>query len=318
MRDPIQQKELDLSLRQTYLGTSEWAVIGSDYNRYKSPLDIWNEKIFGYKAFDSLLMRHGRDIEPMVAKWVEEDLPTFHNKEGIVSLDGYVRFHKDYDFLATNLDGVVHHKDGSPDAVLEIKTASQVAKDTWGGKLPIQYYTQIQGQMHITGMRTAYVALLTYGYAGIDSFDIYKYEYKQQYIEDVINKCVAFWNNHILTNIPPEPITESDIKITYPEANGEVLVADNKLLEQFETLRQLKQTKKELDHSIKDLEIQIKNNIGHYETVNDGDNTIATYSNSKPRVTFDRKTFQTENPKVYNDYLVEGNSYRTLRIKKER
>lgn len=311
MRDPIKQEGLDLDLRKSYIGTSEWAVVAKLYNRYKSPLDVWNEKIFGYEPHDNIILRHGRDIEGMVAKWVEEDMDV------IVSIDPYVRFHKDYDYLATNLDGVIHFKDGQPDAVLEIKTASQIAKDTWGGKIPIQYFTQIQGQMHITGMKYAYVALLTYGYAGIDSFDIYKYEYKPKYIQPIIDDCVSFWNNHVVTQVPPEALTDTDIKQTYPEANGESMIADSKLIERFETLRQFKETKKELDISIKDLEIQIKKSIGHYESVNDGERTLATYKNSKPRTTFDRKTFQTENPKMYDEYLQEGSSYRTLRITKE-
>jgi len=311
MRDPIKQESgLDLELRKTYLGTSEWSIVAQLYNQYKSPLDVFNDKMFGHQQLDNLDMRYGRDSEAMIAKWVEEDIGV------VVSTDPYVRFHKDYDFLATNLDGIVHHPDGSPDAVLEIKTTKTVAKENWGGKLPIQYYTQIQGQMAITGLRKAYVAILTVG-SFSKEFEILDYKYRPEYIEPIIEECALFWNNHVITQVPPEPITDSDIKQTYPEANGEALIADSKLLGQIESLKQFKQTKKDLDGSIKDLEIQIKNNIGHYESVNDGDRTLVTYKNSKPRVTFDRKRFQTENPKVYDNYLQEGNSFRTLRITKE-
>tara|TARA_R110000744_G_scaffold380512_1_gene501571 strand:+ start:2745 stop:3686 length:942 start_codon:yes stop_codon:yes gene_type:complete len=311
MREPISQKELDLKLRQTYLGTSEWAVVSKLYNNYKTPLDVFDEKTFGYENIDNLRMRLGRDIEPMIAKWVEEE------EDCIVSLDEYVRFDKEHDFLATNLDGVIHFKDGRPDAVLEIKTASQVAKESWGGNIPIQYYTQIQGQMHITGRKKAYVAVLTFGYAGVDSFDIYQYEYKPEFIKVVIGNLINFWNDHIITKIPPKAMTDSDVRRTYPEANGESIEASIGLINQFETLHQMKETKREIDISIKDIEIQIKKSIGHYESVRDGERTLATYSNSKPRVTFDRKSFQTENPKMYDKYLLEGSSYRTLRIKKE-
>tara|TARA_Y100001973_G_scaffold104580_1_gene174893 strand:- start:4114 stop:5043 length:930 start_codon:yes stop_codon:yes gene_type:complete len=309
MRDPIRQESgLDLELRKTYLGTSEWSIIAKLYNQYQSPLDVFNNKIFGHQQIDNIDMRFGRDSEAMISKWVEED------ENVVVSIDPYVRFHKDYDFLATNLDGIVHHPDGSPDAVLEIKTTKTIAKQKWGGKLPIQYFTQIQGQMAITGMHKAYVAVYTVGDYTKD-FEIFKYEYSPQYIEPIIKDCVTFWNDHIVTKVPPEPVTDSDIKLTYPEANGESLVADSKLLQQIESLKQFKETKKELDQGIKELELQIKHKIGHNEFVNDGENIIATYKNSKPRVTFDRKTFQTENPKEYDKYVIEGNAYRTLRIK---
>ena len=130
-------------------------------------------------------MKLGRDIEPMIAKWVEEEIG------GKVARDGLVRFHKDYDYLATNLDGVHYDKDGKA-SVLEIKTASTIARDNWGAELPIQYYTQIQGQMLITGMRKAYVAILTFGFAGPEKFEIQEYEYDESFINLVVPKLVDF------------------------------------------------------------------------------------------------------------------------------
>ena len=206
MRDPIKQgPDLDLELRQSYLGTSEWSVIAGLFTKYKSPYDVWTEKVNGYEPFDNIRMKLGRDIEPMIAKWVEEQLGCK------VAVDGYVRFHPEWDFLATNLDGVCHSEDGI-ETVLEIKTASTIARESWGAELPIQYYTQIQGQMLITGMKKAYVAILTFGYAGPEKFEIQEYDFDPEFAEMVQNKCVDFWFNHIVPEHPPEPTTEGDIK----------------------------------------------------------------------------------------------------------
>ena len=309
MREPIQQgSDLDLELRQSYLGTSEWSVIAGLYNRYKSPLDVWNEKVHGYEPFDNIRMKLGRDIEPMIAKWVEEE------NGGKVAVDGCVRFHPKYDFLATNLDGVIHHID-TTQSVLEIKTASSVARENWGAELPIQYYTQIQGQMAITGLRNAYVAILTFGYAGVDNFEIQWYGYDEEFANMVMNKCISFWFDHVVTQVPPQPITESDVKETYPHANGHSLEASPELADKIRVLKNLKATKKEMDQNIKGVELDIKKLMKDAQSITYGEDTLATWNNTKPRTSFNQKEFKEDHPDLYKKYLKEGNPIRTLRLK---
>ena len=309
MREPIKQgPDLDLELRQSYLGTSEWSVIAGLYNKYKSPLDVWNEKVHGYEPFDNIRMKLGRDIEPMIAKWVEEE------NGGKVAVDGCVRFHPKYDFLATNLDGVIHHID-TTQSVLEIKTASSVARENWGAELPIQYYTQIQGQMAITGLRNAYVAILTFGYAGVDNFEIQWYGYDEEFANMVINKCISFWLDHVVTKVPPQPITESDIKETYPHANGHSLEASPELADKIRVLKNLKATKKEMDQNIKGVELDIKKLMKDAQSITYGEDTLATWNNTKPRTSFNQKEFKEDHPDLYKKYLKEGNPIRTLRLK---
>ena len=309
MREPIKQTtDLDLELRQSYLGTSEWYVIAGLYNRYKSPLDVWNEKVYGYEPFDNLRMKLGRDIEPMIAKWVEEETGCK------VAVDGYVRFHPKYDFLATNLDGVCHSEDGI-ETVLEIKTASTIARESWGAELPIQYYTQIQGQMAITGLRKAHVAILTFGYAGVENFEIQTYDYDKEFANMVINKCISFWLDHVVTKVPPQPITESDVKETYPQANGHSLEASPELADKIRVLKNLKATKKEMDQNIKGVELDIKKLMKDAQSITYGEDTLATWNNTKPRTSFNQKEFKEDHPDLYKKYLKEGNPIRTLRLK---
>jgi putative phage-type endonuclease len=309
MREPIKQgPDLDLELRQSYLGTSEWAVIAGFFTKYKSPYDVWNEKVNGYEPFDNIRMKLGRDIEPMIAKWVEEETGCK------VAVDGYVRFHPKYDFLATNLDGVCHNEDGI-ETILEIKTASTIARESWGAELPIQYYTQIQGQMAITGLKQAHVAILTFGYAGPESFEIQTYDYDEEFANMVINKCISFWLDHVVTQVPPKPVTENDIKQAYPQANGHSLEASLELASKIETLKELKATKKEMDQSIKEMEIDIKKTMEDAESITFGENTLATWRNTKPRTSFNQKQFKEDHPDLYEKYLKEGNPVRTLRLK---
>ena len=309
MRDPIKQStDLDLKLRQSYLGSSEWSVIAGLYNAYKSPYDVFNEKVYGYEPFDNLRMRLGRDIEPMIAKWVEEEL------DGKVAQDGLVRFHKDYDYLATNLDGIFYDKEGAP-SVLEIKTASTIARDNWGAELPIQYYTQIQGQMLITGMRKAYVAILTFGFAGPEKFEIQEYDYDESFINLVVPKLVDFWTNHVEKKVAPEYTTESDVKNAYPEANNHSIKATKEIISAMDKIKDIKAKKKALDQELKSLELDIKKEMKDAHSIIDGDQTLATWKNGKPRKTFDKTLFSKDHSELYEKYIKTGDPYRTLRIK---
>ena len=309
MRDPIKQStDLDLELRQSYLGSSEWSVIAGLYNAYKSPYDVYTEKVYGYKPFDNLRMRLGRDIEPMIAKWVEEEL------DGKVAQDGLVRFHKDYDYLATNLDGIFYDKEGAP-SVLEIKTASTIARDNWGAELPIQYYTQIQGQMLITGMKKAYVAILTFGFAGPEKFEIQEYDYDESFINLVVPKLVDFWTNHVQKKVAPEFTTESDVKNAYPEANNHSIEATSEIIDAMDRIKDIKAKKKVLDQELKSLELDIKKEMKDAHSIIDGDQTLATWKNGKPRKTFDKTLFKKDHSELYEKYIKTGDPYRTLRIK---
>jgi len=309
MRDPIKQStDLDLELRQSYLGSSEWSVIAGLYNAYKSPYDVYTEKVYGYEPFDNLRMRLGRDIEPMIAKWVEEEL------DGKVAQDGLVRFHKDYDYLATNLDGIFYDKEGVP-SVLEIKTASTIARDNWGAELPIQYYTQIQGQMLITGMKKAYVAILTFGFAGPEKFEIQEYDYDESFINLVVPKLVDFWTNHVQKKVAPEYTTESDVKNAYPEANNHSIEATSDIINAMDKIKDIKAKKKVLDQELKSLELGIKKEMKDAHSIIDGDQTLATWKNGKPRKTFDKTLFSKDHSELYEKYIKTGDPYRTLRIK---
>jgi len=310
MREPIKQDTLDLKLRQTYIGTSEWAVVAGLFSKYKTPYQVWDEKVNGYTPIDNIRMRLGRDIEPMIAKWVEEDMNVH------VARDGMVRFHPEFDFLATNLDGIIYHKDGTDASVFEIKTASTIARETWGAELPIQYYTQIQGQMLITGMKKAYVAILTFGYAGPEKFEIQSYDYNPDFISALLPKLVAFWQDHVATGIPPAPVNNDDVKSLHPESNGTGITANQDLLEKIETLKEVKQTRANAEKLVKEIEVDIKSIMGDAEWITDEeDNKLVTWKSGVGRISFDSKSFKSDNPELYESYTKVSGPIRTFRIK---
>ena len=314
MRDPIKTNNYNewLKQRSTFIGSSEILVAIGQYNKYRSPLDVYNEKINGAEYFDNDTLWFGRNVEPVCAKWLEQRCDKY--KGVVVEDDGYTRFHSKYDFIGTTVDGICHMPDRSK-AILEIKTARASAVSNWGAELPLQYYGQIQIQMAITGIQKAIVVLCVQdSFEGI-KFETQEYEYYPEFAEQVINKCVDFWYNHIVPKHPPEATTNNDIKQLYPEANGHSLEASPELADKIRVLKNLKATKNEMDKNIKGIELDIKKLMKDAQSITYGEDTLATWKNNKPRTSFNQKEFKEDHPDLYQKYIKESGPIRVLRLK---
>ena len=290
-----------------YLGASEWAgALGK--SMYQTPLDVYLSKVERRVLDDTLPMRLGRDIEPVIAKWFVEET-------GLqVRNDNKIRYHKDHPYLATNLDRVVVLDDGL--ACLEIKTVGEMAFKAWQSDFPLHYKIQIQGQMEITGYPYCYVAMAIWGMNTITDFKIMKFERDPEFFNAIRPYLVDFWENRVLHLNPPKPINSDDLKETYPfHKDGESINATDAILNDMNDLALVKEKIKELKAEQKSLEFNVKDFIGHAEILTNGENILATWKASNGRKTFDKKTFGSEHPELLDQYTTEGNPYRTLRIK---
>ena len=113
---------------------------------YKSRYDLWKEAT-GLKERDPMnsFMQRGIELEDVARKKIEE-------QTGIV-FPPFVVQHDDYDWMIASLDGLNQEKK----IVLEIKcpgkTSMEVARS---GKIPANYYAQMQHQMAVTGYSICY------------------------------------------------------------------------------------------------------------------------------------------------------------------
>ena len=135
------------------------------------------------------------------------------------------------------------------------------------------------------------------------------------FAEQVINKCVDFWYNHIVPKHPPEATTNNDIKQLYPEANGHSLEASPELADKIRVLKNLKATKNEMDKNIKGIELGIKKLMKDAQSITYGEDTLATWKNNKPRTSFNQKEFKEDHPDLYQKYIKESGPIRVLRLK---
>lgn len=151
-------------------GSPEWltrmsaskiaAVVG--LSPYQSRFSLWHEMAGILEREQTEVMSRGHFLEDGIADWFTHQHPEW----GVNRTGTWV--HHEHDWMAASPDRyVVKHAaacDGSDfeDALLEIKTAAD--SDEWGepgtDQIPVGYRCQVQWQMHVTGVRTCYVAVL--------------------------------------------------------------------------------------------------------------------------------------------------------------
>lgn len=183
-----------LAMRKAGIGGSDCApAVG--LSRWKSPFQLWSEKtdrIVPTKASECLYW--GSVMEKILFAETKKRRPELEVHE----LPAFLRS-TEYPYMLANLDGYIKNPDGTY-SVLEIKTANAFAAQDWQNGLPIEYYCQIMHYMAVTGMASAYVAVLIGG----NTFEIQKYDRDEDMIQHIIQMEKHFWNEYMLKDTPPE------------------------------------------------------------------------------------------------------------------
>jgi len=224
--------------RLSGLGGSDAAAI-CGLNKYKSPLQVWREKVGLHVVEETEAMYWGTAIEPIVRTRYEKILKERYGDHAEVVPSEFFR-HREHPCLIAHLDGVlVSRQNGSGPrrdtafGILEVKTAGERMKQDWGDEwtddIPQSYLTQVQHYLGVTELPFCHVAVLFGG----REFKIFEVKSNADFIKNLFELELKFWNDHVLTQIPPEPDGSESatamLKEMYPadtgatvEATGEV------------------------------------------------------------------------------------------------
>lgn len=235
-----------LEARRKGLGGSDaGAILG--LNKWSTPLDVYLDKIGQAEPIeDNDAMYWGRTLEDIVAT---EYTKRTGNKTRRINK---ILQHKDHDFILANLDRDLISSKG----ILECKTA--LRSDGWGedgsDEVPDSYLAQVMHYMAVTNSEFADLAVLIGG----RDFRIYTIKRDDDLINEIVKREVAFWNDHVLAEVAPDPVSTADFNNRWPKDNGESVVADHNQEQRVNTLRQIKNKIKDLNSSAKELESEIK------------------------------------------------------------
>lgn len=282
--------EQQLQERRNYIGGSDVGPL-CGLSKYKSPLDIYFSKIETVVNDEaSVFASWGNALEEtMLAKFEEE-------KNIKVISSPPTKFHKNYPFLAANVDGIA--QDGN---IVEIKCVGLNSRKEWTEeKIPDNYLCQCAHYAMIYECEKVYLGV----FFGIDKpLGMYEYNRSLNFEEVLLPKLVNFWRKYVTAEIPPPPITNSDIKKMFKKAEHDsAKIATNSIEEGVYDLKKLKEEKKELEQKLKDEELRIKLFMGESaELCSISGEKLCTWKNQSSNI-FDSSTFKKTNPDLYKQF----------------
>lgn len=294
-----------LTQRKKGIGGSDIAAI-IGVSKFKTALEVYLSKTTDQPEQQGEHLYWGHALEnPIIDRFIRD---TGAN----VIRQPEMRRHPDYEWAIANADALITNSD-TIEAILEIKTSSAFKSREWGAddtdEVPIEYIAQVQWYMWIYNLQEAYIAALIGG----NQYRQYHITRDDELIAMLAEKAQAFWQNHVIPRIPPNPQDGADAQKLYPSDNGDTAEADSDTLTAYAELRELKAQEKELKAQIAAKEDLLKIKIGSYSAMQTNGNTLFTWK-AQSSSRFDSKAFQAAHPDLYRQYTKQSET-RVLRLK---
>lgn len=294
-----------LTTRRQGIGGSDIAAI-LGVSKFKTALDVYLSKTTEQPEQKGEHLYWGHALEnPIIDRFIQD---TGAN----VIRQPEMRRHPDYEWAIANADALITNGD-TIEAILEIKTSSAFKSREWGAddtdEVPIEYIAQVQWYMWIYDVNEAYLAALIGG----NQYRQYHITRDDELIAMLAEKAQAFWQNHVIPRIPPEPQDGADAQKLYPRDNGDTAEADSDTLTAYAELRELKAQEKELKAQIAAKEDLLKIKIGSYSAMQANGNTLFTWKAQQSQ-RFDSSAFKNAHPDLYQQYTKTSET-RVLRLK---
>ena len=294
-----------LTQRKKGIGGSDIAAI-LGVSKFKTALDVYLSKTTDQPEQKGEHLYWGHALEnPIIDRFIRD---TGAN----VIRQPETRQHPDYEWAIANADALIMNGD-TIEAILEIKTSSAFKSREWGAddtdEVPIEYIAQVQWYMWIYNLQEAYIAALIGG----NQYRQYHIKRDDELIAMLAEKAQAFWQNHVIPRIPPNPQDGADAQKLYPSDNGDTAEADSDTLTAYAELRELKAQEKELKAQIAAKEDLLKIKIGSYSAMQTNGNTLFTWK-AQSSNRFDNSAFKNAHPDLYRQYTKTSET-RVLRLK---
>ena len=211
--------------RSKFLGGSDAsAVMG--LSKWKTPLELFRSKTGTPEVVSpekQKLFDRGHRWEPIAIDMLLDHLEDQYGARPRL-IDKNKRYiDLAYDFLSCEIDAEAEVE--GEHVNLELKTVSGFAAKEWGemnddgtfsDEMPIAYACQAMFGLSVTKRRRCIVGALF----GADNLVPYEIIFDPETAEAMREKCIDFWNNHVLTGIPPDPVNMADMMLLLSRRKG--------------------------------------------------------------------------------------------------
>lgn len=302
--------EQQLEQRLDFITGSDVAVI-LGISPYKTPVELWQEKMRLVKCEDISHKKHiirGNYLERAVADWWADS-----EGKGVVEDSSFLT-HKTIPYLGGNIDRRVKGEH----AILECKTSRRA--DGWDEEnnvVPLYYLVQLAFYVAIDDAELGYMA----AYIGnTEDFLKFTYDRNANLEEKMLARIKTFWEEHIIKEVPPEPICLSDVIALYGTATDADMIQtpqddDGAFEDKVKHLSNIKKQMSELTKEEERIKDMIAVHMGKHDTLVDSQGEIiATWKSTKEFERLDQKRLKKARPDLFSQYSKKV-SQRVMRIK---
>jgi putative phage-type endonuclease len=264
--------------------------------KWSSPWSIWAAKTGLIEPTESTdRQRIGKRMESVIAAEFEDARPGLYvlgeqtwcehpqHSWARCTVDG---------FVAERVDAEIEFTGDTALGVFEAKTDSRFGWD----EVPANYRMQCLWNMGVTGMRSAFLAVMFAGFR----FEVFEVEWDQAEWDLMLDVAGTFWHEHVLTGVPPladgSEATADALARAYPEHVPGVEVALDDIAGSLEQRDYLRDQRKEYDDALKEIDNAIKARLADAEVGTVAGVPVLTYRASERK-----------------GYWVEPTTVRTLR-----
>lgn len=204
------------------IGASDVAAI-LGLSPWQTPLGVYRTKMGVPNEISENLAYFGHALEAPIAQWVADK----HPEVGAIG-DGFAARSGLWPWLTATADRCAY-LDGPAPVPVELKTSSAYSKDSWADGVPLYYETQVQTQIAVLGASYGWLAVLHGG----NTPELYRVERDDDFIDNhLIPKTEAFWNDHVLARLAPEPTTSAEAVELWP-GDGDLSVDGGEALHEL-------------------------------------------------------------------------------------
>lgn len=300
-----------LEYRVNGIGGSDAATV-LGLNNYATPYTLWLEKTgrtMPSDLSDNEKVYWGNVLEPVVA----QEFAKRHPELSVWESD-CIYVSEDEPFMFASVDAMISDDGVNETAVLEIKTCGERRRSDWDDGVPAYYLAQVNHYLAVTGLTTAYVAVLIGG----QEYREYKIERDETDIAYLIEKEREFWQMVETDTVPPfvgSSVDNAALMEQHPTSDGDFLSALDDDLPIME-LEEIKDAIKKLEKDKKRLESQLRATIGNAKGIR-----TPLYKCTWVRSTvkrFDSKSFEADYPSLYARYCEVVPRDMGLRVSKQK
>lgn len=277
------------------------AIVGVSH--FATPLQVWHRLATGERVPESVAMKMGHMLEPVVAQlWAEES--------GDAMIEGsdrdFVVTNDDYRFASVSPDRYFGDADGR-EYIVECKTTSLRVDEE---NLPRSWYCQLQYQMAITRMPYGAIAWLSNG----REFGAATYERNDEFCDWLLKKVEAFWRS-LQSGVAPEA-TPDDADFVFKKLGvpGTTTTASPETIAAITRYRELRDAVRDAEAEMDALTKSVKLAMGSSECLVAEGDTLATWKTRRGNRTIDAKKLRDNYPDAFETCSQTGAQTRVFRI----